>query len=116
MLIKCKVLNKEKWDTDTQFWNSEYNKGHIDLIHPCDRNYDVYWDSEIEIEVDDDKFFKSSSFNYYLMHDYYVNIFDTEEYRSLSDVIFWCERSKWGVVPDEFKQMDRDKKINQLLW
>jgi hypothetical protein len=112
MLVKCNVLNKEEFDRSVDFFNSEYKKGNIDLTHPSERP-DDYWYSEIEIDVDDEIIDTSNGKVFVKNSDDYYQKFGSTFF-SLTDLIFWCNRNKWGI-PSDFKTLDRNKKIEELL-
>ena len=38
MLVKVFKFDKQKYINNLEFWNSEFKKGHIDLIHPKDKS------------------------------------------------------------------------------
>lgn len=100
--LDIRRFNRSKWDKDMDFYLSEIQKGHIDLISPWDRSFCDYWNI---YEVYNTDIFESIS-NYYGLR-----IYETDDNFVIEDLF----NPQLFFLLTDWIQYWKLKNINQII-
>jgi hypothetical protein len=115
MLVTIYKFDKQKYQNSLDFWNSEFNRGHIDLIHPEHKSMNEYF---YPCEIVTDMFdivpeYKMTNI-YEIDNDYLVTDIIDYKYYSFSDYCEWLQIR--GIeLKGETINLYREYKIKKVI-